>query len=184
MPAIRSSLGLLLAMFLLAACQTKMGGIEVANTTCCPPLEYQTFQVNATNIPAFLGPLMVSNFTVAMANHGLQPVDNDGDLIVDLSFKQINLAPDDESKRKPDFAERISTGDAVRFIARINIDVRAASDNSLVWAGHIQREHVVGPGEYMHIGPASVSVFEAFVEVLQSFPVMNIHAEEDAAAER
>ncbi|MEX2365157.1 MAG: hypothetical protein WD601_01030 [Pseudohongiellaceae bacterium] len=140
--------------------------IDTAVTHCCGDGGQKTFTVHAEDIPAFLGPLMVSNFSVAFANLGMQPVQEDGDLEVELRYEQDNLSRD---RKRDDFDEAIATGDSMRFFARIAIDVRDATTGNLVWSGQIQRLHTVGPGDYMHTGPASIAIFEAFTRVLQGY---------------
>lgn len=63
----------LVLMTLLGACSTT-SRIDTTVTRCCSTNEYTTFAVKSENIPAFLGPLMLSNFSVAFANKGMQPV--------------------------------------------------------------------------------------------------------------
>lgn len=157
----------LLALLLVAGCATNNARIDTAVTTCCSSPDYKTFDVTAKQLPAFLGPLMVSNFSVAFANRGMQPVEHGGDLHVTLLYKQVTLT---QNKTRDDFEEKISTGDTMRFIARIIVEIRDAKTGKLVWAGHIQRLHDVAPGDYMHTGKASEALYEAFTEVLKRYP--------------
>lgn len=149
----------------LSACHSS-SRIDTAVTRCCTTVEYTTFSVAVENVPAFLGPLMVSNFSVAFANRGMQPVESGADLLVTLRYEQSNL-----SREEPydDFDERITTGDPMRFIARIVVDIRDASTKELVWLGYVQRLHNVAPGDYMHTGPASISIYEAFTDLLEDY---------------
>lgn len=156
----------LMTLLGLGACSTT-SRIDTTVTRCCSTNEYTTFAVKPENIPAFLGPLMLSNFSVAFANKGMQPVTADADLNVTLRYEQSNLS---QEEPHDDFDERITTGDSMRFIARIVIDMRDATTNDLVWSGHVQRLHNVGPGDYMHTGPASISIYEAFTDVLKDYP--------------
>jgi hypothetical protein len=122
--------------------------------------------VVAEEIPVFLGPLMASNFSVALSHHGLQPVARDPDLVVALRYVQNNLK---QHRQRNDFEERISTGDSERFAVRIRIEFRDATTKELVWSGYIERIHDVGPGEWMHTGRASVAIYDSFVEVLKGY---------------
>jgi hypothetical protein len=140
--------------------------MDTAVLSCCIDEEYKTFSVHANEIPAFLGPLIVSNFSVAFSNHGMQPVEQAGDLVAELRYEQIDLT---EDRERDDFDERIATGDAERFIARIAIEIKDTDDGKVVWSGHVQRLHDVGPGEWMHTGVASIAIFEAFTEVLEGY---------------
>ena len=152
-------------MLALAGCMSTR--IDTAVTHCCATGNYKTFSVRAENMPAFLGPLMVSNFSVAFANAGVEPVDDHGDLRVVLEFRQIDLTP---HKHPDDFNETLGVGNATRFIARVNVKMYDASTGKLVWSGHIQRVHDVAPGDYMHTGPASVAIFQAFTRLLKHYP--------------
>lgn len=164
------SLNYLLSLAMLAllgGCAIDNSRIDTAVTHCCDtgPVP-RTFTVAADEIPAFLGPLMISNFSVAFANIGMQPVERDPDLVVTLRYEQTNLAPEQE---RDDFDERVMTGDAERFYARIVIEVRDATSDSLLWSAHVQRLHDVGPGDYMHTGVASIAIYEAFTQVLKGY---------------
>jgi uncharacterized protein YoaH (UPF0181 family) len=88
------------------------------------------------------------------------------DLTVELSYEQENLSVDN---KRDSFAEHVATGDALRFVAKIMIEIRDNSTNEVVWAGQIQRIHDVGPGEYMHTGKASMPLLDAFTQVLEDF---------------
>jgi hypothetical protein len=155
-------LGLIL---LLAGCANNM--VESYVDVCCPEPGYRTFSVEAKHIPAFLGPIMVSNFNVAFASHGLQPMEEGGDLSVLLRFEQ-----DDLTVPRPisDFDERIAPGGDVRFVARIAIEVTDVRTDKMIWSGGIHRLHDISPGEYMHTGRASVALLEAFKRALTDFP--------------
>jgi hypothetical protein len=155
-------------LLLVAGCATDHARIDTATTTCCSSPQYKTFFVKAESIPAFLGPLMVSNFSVAFANIGMQPVEEDADLNVVLRYEQQDL---DRARRPRDnFEGKISSGDTTRFMARIVVEMHDAKTGKIVWSGHIQRLHDVGPGDYMHTGKASMAIFDAFVKLLKNYP--------------
>ena len=122
--------------------------------------------MSAVDIPAFLGPLMVSNFSVALAARGLQPVMQDADLDVVLKYVQTNLI---QNNAKDDFDESLSPGGDVRFIAKIVFEIKDAGSGKMVWSGSIQRTHNISPGEYMHTGRASISLLDSFMELLVDF---------------
>lgn len=167
---------ILAAILLIAGCATERSGIGVSVTHCCGASksaatevsgsQYETFSVVAEDIPAFLGPLMVSNLIVALTHHGLQPVSDEPDLAVVLRYVQENLSI---PRERDNFEEMISTGDSERFAARMTIEIRDPASGTLVWSGYIERLHDVGPGEWMHTGRASVAIYDSFVEVLKDF---------------
>ena len=157
---------LVVVLLAISGCATERSGIGVAVTHNSQASSYETFLVVAEDIPAFLGPLMMSNLIVALTHHGLQPVSVDPDLLVLLRYEQDNLRV---HRQRDDFEERISTGDSERFAARMRIEIRDFESRELVWSGYIERIHDVGPGEWMHTGRASVAIYESFVEVLENF---------------
>lgn len=159
-------LGILFAISLLSACASNPSGIGTNVTLCCADKAYQSFSVSAVDIPAFLGPLMVSNFSVALAARGLQPVEDGADLDVVLKYVQTNLM---QSNAKDDFDESLSPGGDVRFIAKIVVEIKETSSGKMVWSGSIQRTHTVSPGEFMHTGRASISLLDSFMELLVDF---------------
>lgn len=155
----------LFATLFLAGCMSDR--IDTAVTHCCAKGDYKTFTVQVEDIPAFIGPLMVSNFRVAFANAGVEPVMDHGDLNVVLRFEQIDI-----NSKKPvsDLDESSGVGAATRFIARIDVAMYDTKTSKLVWSGHIQRVHDVAPGDYMHAGPASIAIFKAFTRLLKHYP--------------
>lgn len=161
---------LALAGLWLGGCTTLQSDIGTRVITCCPTANYQSFTITTADMPAFLGPIMVSNFSVALASHGLQPVDEQAgpaELAVVIRYEQENLSPDHTDD---DFEEHIAMGDSLRFVAKIVIAISETDSNKLIWSGQLQRIHDVAPGEYMHTGKASVALLEAFTQVLKDFP--------------
>jgi hypothetical protein len=158
---------LLAFLLVLNACATNSSGIGGNVTHCCADADDVTFTVVPENIPVFLGPLMVSNLSVAFAGKGLQPVMEDADLAITLRFEQIDLT---QENAKDDFDEHISPGGEVRFIAKMIVEVRKTNKDKIMWSGSIQRTHTVSPGEYMHTGNASIALLDAFSELLSEYP--------------
>ncbi|MFT6433363.1 MAG: hypothetical protein ACJAVI_001405 [Candidatus Azotimanducaceae bacterium] len=156
----------IVGLLLLTGCATAPIDSEVtlANTA----KTYQSFSVSTANIPAFLGPIITSNFSVAMASKGLQPTsDSDNpDLNITLRYQQIDLGMGSEDTEGND---RVTMDDSLRFVARIVIEIREAGDSDIVWSGNVQRIHDVTPGEWMHTGNASVAFLDAFNMVLADF---------------
>lgn len=151
----------------LAGCATHVAGIGTRVLTCCATGQYETFSVSTRDMPAFLGPIMVSNFSVALASHGLNLNEDAADLDIVLRYEQENFSIDETSD---DFAERVASGDSLRFLAKIIIEIRESGKAPIIWSGQLHRIHDVGPGEYMHTGRASVALLEAFTHVLKDFP--------------
>ena len=161
----------LLALAFLSACASNQSSVAGKVTLCCATEEYKTFSVTTKDIPAFLEPLMVNSFGTAMAAKGWQTVSENAELNIELRYEQDNLS---QVRESDDFDERISSGEALRFIGRIVIDVRdPRSENSsekVIWSAYIQRIHNAGPGDYMHTGNAATTLLDSFNEVLVGFP--------------
>jgi len=158
--------GALFVALLIGGCATDRSRIDTAVIECCAAEKYRTFSVSAKDIPPFLGPLMVSNFSVAFANIGMQPVQEDGDLVAVLRYEQIDLTPE---RLRDDFDEHIAAGDTQRFIARVAVEIRDPDTEEVVFSGHVQRLHDVGAGDWMHTGRASQAIFESFQQVLEGY---------------
>ncbi|MDZ7686913.1 MAG: hypothetical protein U5O39_19810 [Gammaproteobacteria bacterium] len=158
--------GILFVALLIGGCAVDRSRIDTAVIECCAAESYRTFTAPAENIPPFLGPLMVSNFSVAFASRGMQPVQEDGDVVAVLRYEQIDLTSE---RARDDFDEQLTTGEARRFIARITIEIRDPETEEIVFSGHIQRLHDVGAGDWMHTGLATNAIFESFNEVLEDY---------------
>ena len=157
----------ILALLLLSGCTNSYLGISVSPGDGGTVAPFESFEVQAEGLPAFLGPILVSNFSVAMAERGLQPVLSGGDAIARLRYVQeeLNVEQDHDA-----FDERIDQGSDIRFVAKIVVEVTAAGSDEIFWSGSIQRLHNVRPGDYMHTGRASVALLEAFRNLLSDYP--------------
>ena len=88
---------------------------------CCADDSFQTFHVRAETVPAFLGPIIVSNFSVALAERGFHPMSGDADVEVTVRFEQENLS---QPQDRDDFDERFDDGGEMKFVAKIVIEMR------------------------------------------------------------
>ena len=154
---------LLIVIFLSGCAATSNVGSTIV--TCCPGSDAESFTIEASRVPPFLENLLVSNLSTVLAMKGLQPVDHEADLRVLVTYDQEDLAI---AIRQNDFDERVSEGGDVRFVAKIVVEIRDAS-NQLVFDGSVQRIHEVSPGEYMHTGVASVAIFDAFQSMFAEY---------------
>ena len=158
---------LLCAISIVGGCTTANLGISATGTELDRTVEFNSFEVVADDLPAFLGPIIVSNFSVALAERGLQPVMKNGEAIVTLRYVQSDLTSPQEHD---DFDERIDVGSDTRFVARIVVEVHPAGSEDIAWSGSIQRIHSIRPGDYMHTGRASIAFLGAFREMLKDYP--------------
>ncbi|MBT4159917.1 MAG: hypothetical protein HOC70_01430 [Gammaproteobacteria bacterium] len=162
-----NQIGTLLLVLVLSSCTTNYLGISVTEGDVSDPSGFQSFEVDAVDLPAFLGPILVSNFSVAMAERGLQPVVEGGEAVVTIRYEQEDLTT---AVSHDAFDERIDEGSDTRFVARIVVEVRARNASEVLWSGSIQRLHNIRPGDYMHTGRASVAFLDAFRDMLSSYP--------------
>jgi hypothetical protein len=153
----------MVAILILAGCTTVNRGITIGAGGESSLAGVRTFEVNAVNMPAFLGPIVASNFSVAMAERGFQPVGENGDAVVTLKFEQDDI---DQERHRDDFDERIDQGGNLRFVARVVVDLTVENTAGMIRLGSIQRMHTVRPGDYMHTGNASIALLQSFREML------------------
>ncbi|MBT4492271.1 MAG: hypothetical protein HOC70_03440 [Gammaproteobacteria bacterium] len=154
---------LILLASLITGCVSSGGDVGSSVETCCPKPTADTFSIEPVNLPKFLETLMVTNLSSVLSEKGLQPLDRNATLKVRLSYRQDELPM---AGRFSNFDERVSEGGDVRFVARIVIEMRDEV-GKLVFDGSIDRIHEVSPGEYMHTGPASVAIYDAFQSLLK-----------------
>ena len=133
---------ILLIPVLTAGCTALRSDIGTHVTYCCTETGLRSVEVVVSDVPAFLGPLMVSNLHVALAHKCLQPVDQNAELIATISYEQHNLGT---SRERDDFEERISPGESQRFSARMVIAIRVSMTDELIWSGYVERMHDVAP---------------------------------------
>ncbi len=159
-------LNILFGFLFLVGCSS--APIDGAVTFTKKTATYTSFSVTTENIPAFLGPIITSNFDVAMASKGLQPTDHSGnpDLNITLRYEQIDLGT---GAKKVEGDEQITMDDSLKFVARIAIEARVTGEADIIWSGYVQKIHDVAPGEWMHTGNASVAFLDAFNKVLADF---------------
>ncbi len=164
---IRKSL-LLVVLLVLNGCTTSYLGISVTHGEAKTSLPFRTFNVVTEEMPAFLGPIVVSNFSVAMAERGVQPVSENGEAEVTLRLEQESRQSE---SGEDDFSGNIDQGGEATFMARIVVEVRASNSSEVLWSGSVQRPHRIRPGDYMHVGLASAALLEAFRDLLRDYPL-------------
>lgn len=158
----------LFILLLLNGCATDYLGISVTHGNSSVSLPFRTFHVVTEDMPAFLGPILVSNFSVAMAERGVHPVATGGEAVVTLRLVQENQG---STKPVDEFAGHIDQGSDASFLARVVVEVRAADSEEILWQGSVQRQHRIRPGDYMHVGRASEALLEAFRDLLRDYPL-------------
>jgi hypothetical protein len=162
----------LLGMLLLASCAQNGGQIGHSVNLCCPGnyAAYQSYGVSTQEMPGFLEEYVLAEFDGAFQEKGLLRNDRLNDVRVTLSYRHVNLNPDQE--QFDPFERRIEEEIVLRYVANIVVDIHESSTNRLVWSGQINRIHSVRPGEYMHEDRARPEFRAAFRELLASYPAL------------
>lgn len=171
--AIKSTKVLLLAfMIFLTACAQSNGQIGHSVNLCCPGdySEYRQYRLETLDMPAFLSEYVVAEFDNVFQEKGLTRNDSRNELRVTLTYKHINLNPEQEAIDP--FERRLDEDVTLRYVASVIVDMREASTGRMVWSGQINRIHTVVPGEYMHEDRARPEFSGAFREMLASYPVL------------
>jgi hypothetical protein len=158
-------------VMVLAGCAGN-AGLRIGNsvTLCCPGNygNYASYGVEAVELPIFLRNYVVEEFDTAFQERGLTRNDERSDLIVTLSYRHVNLDP--EQQDIDPFARMETANAELRYIANIDISMRERAGGRVVWGGTISRIHTVSPGEYMHQDYARPAFLETFRDLLSNYP--------------
>jgi hypothetical protein len=164
--------GFVFALLLAGCAQT---GNQIGHTVhlCCPGNydSYQSYGLEIQEMPGFLADYVVAEFDRAFQEKGLTRDDRRNQLIVKLSYRHVNLNPEQESIDP--FERHIEEDVTLRYVATIMVEMREAASGRAVWAGQINHIHSVSPGEHMHEERARPQFADAFRAVLASYPVRN-----------
>lgn len=164
------TVGWLFGAMLLAGCVQTGSQIGASPTLCCPGdyTTYATYGLVTDNMPLFLQDYVVAEFDAAFQEKGLARNDRSPDLQVRLRYNHVNLSPAQQDIDPFVRVEALTV--ELHYVAEIQIEMREARNNELVWAGTISRIHQVTPGEYMHEDRARPQFQQAFRTVLESYP--------------
>ena len=159
-----------LAMILVACSQTTTQ-IGSSPLLCCPGdyENYSEYSLKTENMPIFLRDYVVAEFERAFDAKGLSRNDQMHDVEIVLRYNHVNLYPDQQDIDP--FVRMESLNVELSYIAQIVVEVFETATRDKVWAGAISRIHQVTPGEYMHESRAAPAFHDAFVRMLESFPV-------------
>jgi len=166
----RTYVATLISILFLSACTQTGSKIGHTVNVCCPGdyASYVSYGVRTHEMPSFLADYVIAEFDQAFQAKGLERNDRLNDLTVTLSYRHINLNP--EQEQIDPFERRIAEDVVLRYAATIVVEMRETEGNRLVWAGQINRIHSVLPGEYMHEERARPAFRDAFSEMLESYP--------------
>ena len=161
---------LLSALVMLGGCAQT--GLRIANnvTLCCPGNynNYDDYGLQVRDMPLFLSSWVVDMFDQAFQERGMVRNDRMNDLIVTLSYKHVNLNP--EQQDIDPFIRQEAIDTELRYIAVVEITMRETATGQVVWSGEVSRIHNVSPGEYMHEGRAREAFLETFRDLLSKYP--------------
>ncbi len=163
-------LALTVALLTTVGCSQTGSQIGVSPQLCCPGDygSYSSYSLSTEGIPIFLRDYVVAEFERAFAEKGLERSVNNSDVEVVLAYNHINLYP--EQQEIDPFIRVESLSVELSYVAQIEIRIKESATSNPVWAGAISRIHHVSPGEYMHETRAAPAFYQAFVEVLASYP--------------
>jgi hypothetical protein len=161
------------AILLLVGCAQTGSQIGHSVNLCCPGnyAEYSDYGVELTEMPGFLADYVVVEFDRAFQEKGLRRNDNRNQLRVALSYRHVNLNPEQENIDP--FERRIEEDIVLRYEATIIVEMRESASGLLVWSGQINHLHSVTPGEFMHEERARPEFANAFRAMLASYPMLN-----------
>jgi len=160
----------LMAILSLAACAQNGRQIGYSVNICCPGdyPSYQAYGIATSELPGFLADYAVSEFEAAFSDKGLVRNDRVNDVVITLSYRHVNLNPEQENVDP--FERRIEDDTMLRYVANIVVDIAESDSGTVVWSGQVNRIHTVMPGEYMHEERARPEFQAAFREMLSSYP--------------
>lgn len=161
----------LIFLSMLTACSSN-AGLRIGNTVtlCCPGnyANYQSYTIEDAEVPAFMRDYVITEFDTAFQELGMMRNDGSGDIVVKLSYRHVNLDP--EQQAIDPFIRVESMTVELRYIANIDISMRERAGGKIVWEGNISRIHSVQPGEYMHEEGASSAFLATFRNLLTEYP--------------
>tara|TARA_R110001592_G_scaffold211099_1_gene462790 strand:+ start:33 stop:557 length:525 start_codon:yes stop_codon:yes gene_type:complete len=160
----------LLFLTFLTACSSTEPRIGNTVTLCCPGnyANYRSYGVEDAGVPIFMRDYVITEFDTAFQELGMTRNDGSGDIVVNLSYRHVNL---DSEQQDIDPLMRVESMTVeLRYIANIDISMRERAGGKIVWEGTISRIHTVQPGEYMHEEGASTAFLMTFRDLLTEYP--------------
>ena len=147
-------------------------GMQIGNSVslCCPGnyANYRNYRIELREMPGFLSDYMLAEFETALQEKGLQRNTLAPDVVVRLTYRHINLNP--EQEEVDPFERRTDQDIMLRYVATIDIEMLEQPSGDIVWAGQVNRIHTVTPGEYMHEENARPEMLAAFRDLLTNYP--------------
>ena len=157
-----------LGLALFGCASTPQVSTEV--TYCCHAATpgINTYRVEFEDTPEFLKPMLRDEAAMVLDAKGLEYTEGDADAVLLMRFKDITMTREEEEQLET--WERIAPGGGVRFMARVELEMRNSVTRETIWSASLQRLHNVYEGSYMHDAPARAAMRAAFMEIFADYP--------------
>jgi hypothetical protein len=147
-----------------------MPQVSTEVTYCCHAATpgVTTYRVEFEDTPEFLKPMLRDEAAIVLNAKGLEYTEGDADAVLLMRFQNITLTREEEEQLEA--WERIAPGGGVRFMARVELEMRNSVTQDVIWSASLQRLHNVYEGSYMHDAPARAAMRAAFMEIFADYP--------------
>jgi hypothetical protein len=157
------------AVLMLTGCGS-MPQVSTDVTYCCHAATpgINTYRVEFEDTPEFLKPMLRDEAALVLDAKGLEYTEGDADAVLLMRFENITLTREEEEQLES--WERLAPGGGVRFMARVELEMRNSVTRDTIWSASMQRLHNVYEGSYMHDAPARAAMRAAFMEIFADYP--------------
>lgn len=166
---VRKALILCASATILASCGSlPQIGTNVAYCSNVNLERIRTYRVEFADTPEFLKPMLRDESSIVLNLKGLDYVEGDAHAILLMTY--VNRTLESGEAARDEAWETIAPGGGVRFIAEVQLEMKDAVSQEMIWAGSMARVHNVYEGSYMHDAPARAAMRNAFLEMFADFP--------------
>lgn len=130
----------------------------------------RSYRVEFTDMPEFLKPMLRDEASRVLATKGLSYTEGTGDAVLMMSLINRPLDPDVAFIEGDDGEAKRAVTTAVRFDARVEIEMRDSVSRDRIWSATMNRVHYAPEGAYMHEEPAREAMRSAFRSIFANFP--------------
>ncbi len=162
-------LAVVTASLVMTGCGS-MPQVSTEVTYCCHAATpgITTYRVEFEDTPEFLKPMLRDEAAIVLDAKGLEYTEGDADAVLLMRFRDITMTREEEEALES--WERIAPGGGVRFMARVELEMRNSLTRDTIWSASMQRLHNVYEGSYMHDAPARAAMRAAFMEIFADYP--------------
>jgi len=138
---------------------------------CCEAdfFRYKTYQVSLTDAPGFLEPYLRQGLASVLAQKGLELTLDKPDLMVNLIFNQLYLAPGDSEEDS--MGESVEPAGSDPFMAAVAVAVIDTSSEQIVWSGRLSRIHHQSHGQPRGNDHKMQGIIDGFAVLFSDYPV-------------